>query len=86
MSGDTNVIEKEDEEIVKYQDLTIEIQRMWNIKTKVIPVIRGTNGNQSESFIQYVSNKPGKHEIKKIHKKNNHTGHCTHTAGSTKYI
>ena len=43
--------EKEDE-IEKYQNLTIEIQRMWNIKTKVMPVIRGTNGTQSESFIQ----------------------------------
>jgi len=33
------VTEKEDEEIIKYQDLTIEIQRMWNIKTKAIPAI-----------------------------------------------
>jgi len=32
--GDRNVIKKEAEKILKYKDLTIEIQRMWNVKTK----------------------------------------------------
>jgi hypothetical protein len=30
--GDRNVIQKETEKILKYKDLTIEIQRMWNVK------------------------------------------------------
>ena len=34
ISGDRNVIKKETEKILKYKDLTIEIQRMWNVKTK----------------------------------------------------
>jgi hypothetical protein len=33
ISGDKNVIKKEAEKILIYKDLTIEIQRMWNIKT-----------------------------------------------------
>jgi hypothetical protein len=30
--GDRNVIQKEAENSLKYKELTIEIQRMWNVK------------------------------------------------------
>ena len=48
ISGDRNVIKKEAEKILKYKDLTIDIQRMWNVKTKVIPVIIGATGTISK--------------------------------------
>jgi len=32
--GDRNVIKKEAEKILKYKDLIIDIQRMWNVKQK----------------------------------------------------
>jgi len=67
-SGDRNVIKKEAEKILKDKDLTIEIQRMWNVKTKVIPVIIGVTGTVSKSFRKYVSNIPGKHEVKELQK------------------
>jgi hypothetical protein len=68
ISGDRNVIKKVVYKILKYKDLTIEIQRMWNVKTKVIPVIIGATGNISKSFTKYVSNIPGNHEVKELQK------------------
>ena len=68
ISGDRNVIKKEAEKILKHKDLTIEIQRMWNVKTKVIPLIIGATGTISKSFRKYVSNIPGKHEVKELQK------------------
>jgi hypothetical protein len=50
------------------QELTIEIQLMWNIKTNVIPVITGATGTISKSFRKYLSHIPGKHEIKNLQK------------------
>jgi hypothetical protein len=68
ISGDRNVIKKEAEKILKYKDLTTEIQSMRNVKTKVIPIIIGATGAISKSFRKYVSNIPGKHEVKELQK------------------
>jgi len=68
ISGDRNVSKIEAEKILKYKDLTIEIQRMWNVKTKVIPVIIGGTGTISKPFRKYMSNIPGKHEVKELQK------------------
>ena len=68
ISGDRNVINKEAENILKYKDLTKEIQCMLNVKPKVIPVITGATGTISKSFRKYASNIPGKHEVKKLQK------------------
>ena len=62
------MIKKEAEKILKYKDLTTEIQRMWNVKEKVIPTIIGATGTISKSFRKYVSNIPGKHEVKELQK------------------
>jgi hypothetical protein len=52
---------------------------MWNVKTKVILAITGATGTISKSFIKYVSNIIGKHEVKELQKKS-HIEDCTHTS------
>jgi len=41
---------------------------MWNAQTKLIPVTIGATGTISKSLIHYLSNIPGKHEIKELQK------------------
>jgi hypothetical protein len=62
------MIKKEAENILKYKDLTTEIQRMWNVKTKVTPVTIGETGTISKSFRKYLSSVPGKHDSKELQK------------------
>jgi len=62
------VIKKEADKILKYKNLTIEIQRTWNVKTKMIPVIIGATGTILKIIRKYVSNIPEKHEVKELQK------------------
>jgi hypothetical protein len=39
---------------------------MWNVKTKVILLVIGTTGTISKSFRKYLSNIPGKHQVKEL--------------------
>jgi hypothetical protein len=41
---------------------------MWNVKTRVIGVIIGGTGIISKSFRKYVSDIPGKHDVKELQK------------------
>jgi len=45
-----------------------EIQCIWNVKIKVIPVIIGTTGTFPKPLRKYVSNIPGKHEGRELQK------------------
>jgi len=72
------VIKKEAEKILKYKGVIIEIQHMWSVKAKVIPLIIRVTGTISKSFRQYLSNILEKHEIKEL--QNSHIGHCTYTS------
>jgi hypothetical protein len=61
-------LKKRLEKILKYKHLTIEIQRLWNVKTRVMPVIIGATGTISKSFTKYVSSIPGNHEVRELQK------------------
>jgi hypothetical protein len=54
---------------------------MWNVKTKVIPIIKG-----NWKHLKIIQNIPEPHTGKARNKgttENSHTGHCTHTLKST---
>ena len=42
---DGQVREKEDKKVEKYQDLAREVQKMWDVKTKLILVVMGALGS-----------------------------------------
>jgi hypothetical protein len=56
-----NVIQKEAEKILKYKNLSIEIQKMWNVKGFVITVIIGATGIVSKRLQKYLETIPGQH-------------------------
>jgi hypothetical protein len=62
------MIKNEAEKSLKYKDLTVDFQRMRNVKTKVIPVITGVTGTISKSFRHHLSTIPVKHCIKELQK------------------
>ena len=68
ISGDRNVIKKDTEKILKYKDLRIEIQSTWNVKSNVIPVIKGATGTNSKSLRKYLNNITGKYESRSYRK------------------
>ena len=37
--GDSRIEEKEKDKIEKYQDLRRELQKIWNVKVKIIPLV-----------------------------------------------
>jgi hypothetical protein len=63
-----NVILKEAENKLKYKYLSIEIQRMWNMKCFVIPVIIGATRIVSKSLQKYLETIPGQHSIDSLQK------------------
>jgi hypothetical protein len=54
-------------EIILIIIVTIIIN-MWNVKSRVIPIIIGATGNISKSFRKYASSIPGNHEVKELQK------------------
>ena len=40
--GDSRIAEKEKDKIEKYQDLRRELQKIWKVKVKIIPLVVGS--------------------------------------------
>ena len=48
--GDCKIEEKEKDKIEKYQDLGRELQKIWNVKMKIIPLVVGSLGTIPKQF------------------------------------
>ena len=42
VSGDSSIEEKEKDKVEKYQDLGRELQKIWNVKVKIVPLVVGS--------------------------------------------
>ena len=66
--ADRNAVQKEAEKKLKYKSLCIEIQRMWNLKSTIIPVIIGATGIVTRSLRKNLEAVPGQHSIDSLQK------------------
>ena len=48
--GDSRIEEKEKEKMEKYQDLRRELQKIWNVRVKIIPLVVGSLGAIPKQF------------------------------------
>ena len=66
--NDTHIVDKEREKIETYQDLRLEIWRMWNIKARLVPTVigapRATNNNLEKQLHEIL----GKNKIPQLAK------------------
>jgi hypothetical protein len=74
---DRNVVQKEAEKKLKYESLGIEIQRTWNLKCTIVPVIIGANRIVTTSLRKNLEAISGKHSIGSL-QNTPHTGNITH--------
>ena len=51
---DQNVKVKKLEKITKYQDLRLQVQKLWNVKATVIPIVFGALGTVSGELDNYL--------------------------------
>ena len=61
--ADRNVTQKVAEEKLKYKSLGIAVQRMFNTKCMITPVIIGATGIVKEVLKKILKNIPGKYSV-----------------------
>jgi hypothetical protein len=61
-------MQKEAEKKLKFKSLCIDIQRMWNLKCKIMPVIIGATGIVRKVLRKNLGAIPGKHSVVSLQK------------------
>ena len=67
--ADKNIFLKEFQKLFKYKDLEIKVTKMWELKTKTIPVVIGALGmikRDTQNFIEQIPGKSTLQEMQKI--------------------
>ena len=54
VTSDRNIALKEIEKKSKYKDLELEIQRMWHMKTVLVPVVVGAFGTVKKEMVENI--------------------------------
>ena len=80
--ADRNVVQKEAEKKLKYKSLCIEIQRMWNLKCTIVPVITGATGIVTRSLRKKFGSCTRK-TLDRFTTKDSYTWNITHNTEST---
>ena len=80
--ADRNVLQKEAEKKLKYKSLCIEIQRMWNLKWTIVPVIIGATGIVMRS-LKKKSGSCTRKTFERFTTKDSYTWNITHNTEST---
>ncbi|KAI5720738.1 hypothetical protein M8J77_011121 [Diaphorina citri] len=63
---DANLISKEAEKKLKYRTLAIEVSKMWNLKTIIVPVIIGALGTIPKTLGENIKKLEGDISLHKI--------------------
>ena len=67
--SDKNVSAKVFENLSKYKDLEIEVEKMWHLKTKTLPVVIGALSlikKDTDKFLEQIPGNPRLEEVQKI--------------------
>ena len=65
---DRNISVKEFDKLSKYKDLQIEIERMWHLKTTIVPVVVGALGMVKKGIQNHLNTIPGEPNLQEIQK------------------
>ena len=53
--ADINIVAKEREKIIKYQQLRLELEKLWSIKLTIIPIVIETLGSYTSNLHSYLT-------------------------------
>ena len=65
---DTNTLFKTTEKLTKYNDLEIEVERMWGLKITTVPVVMGALGTIKKDMESYSNKITGNINIQELQK------------------